>query len=76
MSALPPKADIDRDGGNVRFVPKADISSVWNLRTPARCTPPWGGGCLSVQTHDRLDRYRLIDSQHNARTDEDLTWRG
>ena len=25
MSALPPKADIDCDGGNVRFVPKADI---------------------------------------------------
>jgi hypothetical protein len=24
-SALPPKADIDHDGGNVRFVPKADI---------------------------------------------------
>jgi hypothetical protein len=25
---------------------------------------------------DRLDRYRLIDSQRNGRTDEDLTWRG
>jgi hypothetical protein len=25
MSALPPKADIDRACGNVRFVPKADI---------------------------------------------------
>jgi hypothetical protein len=25
MSALPPKADIDHHGGNVRFVPKADI---------------------------------------------------
>jgi hypothetical protein len=25
MSALPPKADIVHDGGNVRFVPKADI---------------------------------------------------
>jgi hypothetical protein len=25
MSALPPKADIDHDGGNVCFVPKADI---------------------------------------------------
>jgi hypothetical protein len=24
-SALPPKAEIDRDGGNVRFVPKADV---------------------------------------------------
>jgi len=25
MSALPPKADIVQHGGNVRFVPKADI---------------------------------------------------
>ena len=25
MSALPPKADIDQDGCNVRFVPEADI---------------------------------------------------
>jgi hypothetical protein len=25
MSALPPKADIAQHGGNVRFVPKADI---------------------------------------------------
>ena len=25
MSALPPKADIVRQGGNVRFVPKADV---------------------------------------------------
>jgi hypothetical protein len=27
MSALPPKADIVLQGGNVRFVPKADIRS-------------------------------------------------
>jgi hypothetical protein len=26
MSALPPKADIVRHGGNVRFVPKADLA--------------------------------------------------
>jgi hypothetical protein len=25
MSALPPKADIDQGGGNVRFVPLGDI---------------------------------------------------
>ena len=25
MSALPPKADMDRQGCDVRFVPKADI---------------------------------------------------
>jgi len=27
MSALPPKADIVQHGGNVRFVPKADIAN-------------------------------------------------
>jgi hypothetical protein len=27
MSALPPKADIAQHGGNVRFVPKADIGT-------------------------------------------------
>jgi hypothetical protein len=32
MSALPPKADIVHGGGNVRFVPKADI-----LRCGKRC---------------------------------------
>jgi hypothetical protein len=26
MSVLPPKADIVQDGGNVRFVPEADIA--------------------------------------------------
>jgi hypothetical protein len=26
MSALPPKADMDQHGRDVRFVPKADIS--------------------------------------------------
>src|SRR5215471_15193978 len=31
--------------------PKADISSVWNLRTPAHCTPPSDGGFPSAQTH-------------------------
>ena len=28
MSALPPKADMDQHGRDVRFVPKADIQSV------------------------------------------------
>ena len=28
MPALPPKADIDQQGGDVRFVPKADINRV------------------------------------------------
>jgi hypothetical protein len=35
MSALPPKADIVRHGGNVRFVPKADSTIVAAQRPPA-----------------------------------------
>jgi len=33
MSALPPKADMSVHGLNVRYVPKADIVSVWTYRT-------------------------------------------
>jgi hypothetical protein len=28
MSGLPPKADIAQHGGNVRFVPKAEVATV------------------------------------------------
>ena len=31
MSALPPIADIDQSGRDVRFVPKADILTSWNF---------------------------------------------
>jgi len=34
MSALPLKADIDRDGRNVRFVPKADIAPNCSIVDP------------------------------------------
>ena len=30
MSALPPKADIGQRGGNVRFVPEADIHQLFD----------------------------------------------
>jgi hypothetical protein len=30
MSALPPKPDIAQHGGNVRFVPKADIDGLFD----------------------------------------------
>jgi hypothetical protein len=33
MSALPPKADILHGGGNVRFVPKADIGLLTHVPT-------------------------------------------
>jgi hypothetical protein len=47
MSALPPKADIVQHGGNVRFVPKADVglpirstrrrADEWMKARPAPC---------------------------------------
>jgi hypothetical protein len=40
MSALPPKADIDHDGGNVRFVPLADIAASGSLRRKKECLAP------------------------------------
>jgi hypothetical protein len=49
MSALPPKADIGTQSGNVRFVPKADI------RDDER--PPCGG--LSKAIRDV--RYAALD---------------
>ena len=37
MSALPPKADIGTQARNVRFVPKADIASLFDkVRRPFR----------------------------------------
>jgi len=32
MSALPLKADVGNHSSDVRFVPKADVSSVWKVR--------------------------------------------
>jgi len=37
MSALPPKADIAEGDRHVRFVPKADISSVSRMTALGRC---------------------------------------
>ena len=37
MSALPPKADIDRARPDVRFVPKADMPTTSTLREPVDC---------------------------------------
>src|SRR5262249_20420484 len=36
MSALPPKADIDQHGHDVRFVPKADIEPLHSITSSAR----------------------------------------
>jgi hypothetical protein len=36
MSALPPKADIVHGGGNVRFVPKADMVTLYSITSLAR----------------------------------------
>src|SRR6516165_10395634 len=43
MSALPPKADMDQSGCDVRFVPKADIlrcGKDWRFKSPRRRTVP------------------------------------
>jgi hypothetical protein len=43
MSALPPKADMDRPGHDVRFVPKADIahrSKLCAVATHVEARPP------------------------------------
>jgi D-arabinose 1-dehydrogenase-like Zn-dependent alcohol dehydrogenase len=57
MSALPPKADIAQHGGNVRFVPKADIErSIRTLCRHGRTNP---AGPASRKALDRL-RDRLV----------------
>src|SRR5262249_45367765 len=48
---------------HVRFVPKADISSVWRARTPGRCTPASADEFPSVQTRQQprvLPLYRRL----------------
>jgi hypothetical protein len=37
MSALPPKADMDQSGCDVRFVPKADVASLNRSPRLRRC---------------------------------------
>jgi hypothetical protein len=49
MSALPPKADIDQPGRDVRFVPKADIVAAF-IQSPRRR----GNACQT------LPRERLV----------------
>jgi hypothetical protein len=53
MSALPPKADMDRHACDVRFVPKADISLVWNLKAPSPQRRIALGGRRALPTRQR-----------------------
>src|SRR6516165_4374225 len=39
------KADIEAPSFDVRFVPKADISSVWKIRALGRCKSSWDDEC-------------------------------
>ena len=58
MSALPPKADIDGNDGNVRFVPKADIlrcgkQDAYSITSSARASNvggTWRPSALAVLT--------------------------
>jgi hypothetical protein len=54
MSALPPKADIEQNGGNVRFVPIADMIQRF-------CSPP-----LDLERHP--ERRRLVTSSQQVVT--------
>jgi hypothetical protein len=54
MSALPPKTDIVPHGGNVRFVPKADLRR--NLRNANKADgpdPPFGHVAHLIACHCR-----------------------
>jgi hypothetical protein len=42
VSALHPKADIVHGGGNVRFVPKADIGTPYSITSLATCEAELG----------------------------------
>jgi hypothetical protein len=41
MSALPPKADMDHNGWDVRFVPLADIATGHSTNSSARESTGW-----------------------------------
>ena len=67
MSALPPKADMDQEGRDVRFVPKADILRCSNecrysITSSARtsneggATKPKGFGSLEIDRWLRSER--------------------
>ena len=43
MSALPPKADMDQDGRDVCFVPKADIGTLFDELVSANHQPRRNG---------------------------------
>jgi hypothetical protein len=58
MSVLPPKADIDHDGGNVRFVPRADVSNrskkcLYSITSSARANTL--GGTSKAECFGSLD---------------------
>src|SRR5262252_6954033 len=67
MSALSPKADIGTQTRNVRFVPKADISSVRRHRT---------ADALEVELTHEFDGDGFIDRQHDTGANQDLSWLG
>jgi hypothetical protein len=60
MSALPPKADIVHGGGNVRFVPEADITPIRpNVRSI--CSQIGSGSLLGLFPNKNSDAFAAID---------------
>jgi len=70
MSALPPKAKIVKHGGNVRFVPEADVQPT-TARLPGQIArtkyQTFGGACHMSLVLDRpLNQQRKIPRAHRA----------
>jgi hypothetical protein len=67
MSALPPKADIDRACWDVCFVPKAGIHRPYSITSSAATCRVCGNVMPSVfgsfEVEDQLNFYGLLDRQ-------------
>src|SRR6516165_9626408 len=72
MSALPLKADIRHRGWHVRFVPKADISSVWKVRRKDIVGRHRAMNALERELTHRLDRHRILNLREHPRINQDL----
>ena len=57
MSGLPPKADIDRRDGNVRFVPKGDIRTAAEFFLFDHLV----GELLKLRRHMEAERLRSLE---------------
>src|SRR6516162_1834731 len=66
MSALPPKADMDRRDGNVRFVPKPAVSNRSKQLTISIISSPRGRIDVGNEMRDCLGRLEVATCGHCA----------